>query len=242
VTNKNPYLSIVIPAYNEADRLAPNISAIIKYVGKNYPSSEIIFVNDGSTDATAEVIKTAIKGVTCARLISYSPNKGKGYAIRQGVLSSSGEVVLFMDADLSTPLSEIPNILNLLTRHADIVIGSRGLVSDKVIKKPPIFRRFSSWVFDQIKYLLVGLRRFKDTQCGFKIFKGEVARRLFAKSKINRFMFDVEILYLAERDGLKIIEMPVTWSNMPGSKVRFFEGLINMFRDLWHIRYTHMHE
>lgn len=241
MASKKPYLSVIVPAYNEEARLAPNVNKILNYLEANYPNFELIFVNDGSSDRTAKVIKQAIAQNPRARLLSYETNKGKGYATRKGVIDSKGEVVLFMDADMSTPLTEIPNILKLLT-GADIVIGSRGIVGNKVIKKPPLFRKFSSWVFDQIKYQLVGLRRFKDTQCGFKVFRGAVARELFSISKIDRFMFDVEILHLAEKRGLKIIEMPVTWSDMPGSKVRFWEGVINMFRDLWQIRYTHNYE
>lgn len=220
-----PQLSVVIPAYNEAVRLGRNIENVIDYLAKNFPSHELIVVDDGSTDNTAEIVKK-YKNI---RLISYTPNQGKGYAIRMGVSQTSGETVLFMDADLSTPLSEIPKIMDKL-KYGDIVIGSRGK-SDA-----PAHRQIASFIFDQVKYLMVGLRRLRDTQCGFKVFKGEIARKLFAMGRINRFMFDVEILYLAEKFGFKIDEMQITWADVPGSKVRFWEGLINMFKDLWRIR------
>lgn len=227
-----PKLSVIIPAYNEEKKLGPNLSPVLKYLHRYYPDFELIFVDDGSTDNTAKLIRQALAKESKARLISYRPNKGKGYAVRTGVMASVGKQVLFMDADLSTPLSEIPKILNIL-KDSDIVIGSRGK-SDA-----PFRRQIASHIFDQIKYMIVGLRRFKDTQCGFKAYKGDIARVLFAKSKVDRFMFDVEILYLAEKMKLKIVELHVSWSDMPDSKVRFWEGVVNMFRDLWRIRKLH---
>lgn len=222
-----PKLSVIIPAYNEAKRLGPHLNEVVAYLKTNYPGSELIIVDDGSTDETASVVKKHK-----VKLISYLPNRGKGYAIRTGVSATTGEMVLFMDADLSTPLTEIPKIIKVLGNN-DIVIGSRGK-SDA-----PFYRQIASFIFDQIKFIMVGLRRFKDTQCGFKIFKGDVARRLFAKGQIDRYMFDAEILYMAERSGLTIVELPISWADVPGSHVRFWEGLINMFRDLWRIRQLH---
>ncbi|MEK7164159.1 MAG: dolichyl-phosphate beta-glucosyltransferase [Patescibacteria group bacterium] len=228
-----PDLSVIIPVYNEAKRFGPHLKSILKYLNKNYPSFELIVVDDGSNDMTAEIIRRE----KIVKLISYTPNRGKGYAIRTGVAVAKGKLILFMDADLSTPLTEIPKIIKVLGNN-DIVIGSRGS-GDNVKKNAPLFRRLASFVFDQIKFFMVGLRRFKDTQCGFKIFKGDIAQKLFSQAKIDRFMFDVEILYLAEKSGLKIVELPVTWADVPGSHVRFWEGIINMFRDLWRIRQIH---
>ncbi len=221
-------LSVVIPAYNEAIRLGKNIGSVLSYLETNFPNHELIVVNDGSTDDTAEIIKN-YKNI---KLISYDKNMGKGYAIRAGVKETKGQIVLFMDADLSTPLEEIPHILEFIKNY-DIVIGSRGK-SDA-----PFYRQIASSIFDQVKHLMVGLRDLHDTQCGFKVFRGEVARKLFAMGIINRFMFDVEILYLAEKLGYTIGEMPVTWADVPGSKVRFWEGIVNMFKDLWKIRNYH---
>ncbi len=230
-------ISVIIPSFNEEKRLGPHLDPVLEFFRSRYPDFELIIVDDGSSDATAHTVSAVIAKEPRARLISYHPNRGKGYAVRTGVLASRGDPVLFMDADLSTPLSEIPKILAALP-GADIVIGSRGQAKSQINKRPPLFRRLSSLIFDQIKYSLVGLRRFKDTQCGFKVFRGPIARQLFAKSQIDRFMFDVEILYLAEKAGLVIREMPVTWADAPGSTVRFWEGVISMFRDLWRIRYT----
>jgi dolichyl-phosphate beta-glucosyltransferase len=231
-------LSLIIPAYNEAERLGPNLGSVLAFLGARYPDYELIVVDDGSADRTAEVVAAAIASEPRARLITYRPNRGKGHAVRTGVLASRGDQVLFMDADLSTPLDEIPRVLERLAA-ADVVIGSRGLPEAEIRVRPPLYRRLASWVFDQIKYALVGLRRFRDTQCGFKAFHGEVARQLFALGRVDRFMFDVEILFLAERAGLRILELPVTWADRPGSKVRFWEGLVNLFRDLGRIRRLH---
>jgi dolichyl-phosphate beta-glucosyltransferase len=234
------HLSIIIPAYNEAQRLGAGLPAILAYLDARTPGCELIVVDDGSADGTAAVVSAALAGRPRARLISYPQNRGKGFAVRQGVLASAGAAVLFMDADLSTPLDEIPRLLGVLAaERADIVIGSRGLPEADIRVRPPLHRQAASFLFDQIKYALVGLRRFRDTQCGFKVFRGPVARQLFALSRVDRFMFDVEILYLAERAGLRIHEMPVAWADMPGSKVRFWEGVVNMFRDLWRIRRLH---
>jgi len=234
-------LSIVIPAYNEAERLDPHLGPVLKYLDDNYPSYELIIVDDGSKDATAKKVAAAIASEPRAKLISYTPNRGKGYAVKTGVLATHGDSVLFIDADLSTPLSEIPRILKLLT-GADIVIGSRGKDSSTVSKPAPLYRRLASVTFDQIKFALVGLRQFKDTQCGFKVFRGQIARRLFGQSQIERFMFDAEILYLAQKQKLRIREMPVAWADVSGSHVKFWEGIINMFRDLIRIRYTNKYE
>lgn len=232
----NPGLSVIIPAYNEEKRLGPNLKPVLKYLDVHFPNYELVIIDDGSTDNTVQTVSKEIINNTKVKLIAYQPNRGKGYAVRTGVMASKGDLVLFMDADLSTPLEEIPHIIELLKNY-DVVIGSRGI--SKVVKQAPIHRRLASFIFDQIKYFMVGLRRFKDTQCGFKVFRGPIARQLFAKSQVDRFMFDVEILYLAEQRGLRIGEMPVAWADVPGSHVRFFEGVVNMFRDLWRIRSLH---
>lgn len=233
-------LSVIIPAYNEAERLGPQLGAVRAYLDAHFPDHELIVVDDGSRDATAARVTAALAGAPRARLLSYQPNRGKGAAVRAGVAVSRGAVVLFMDADLSTPLTEIPRLLAVLAaERADVVIGSRGLPQAEIRVRPPLYRRLASALFDQVKYALVGLRRFTDTQCGFKAFRGEVARPLFALGQVDRFMFDVEILFLAERAGLRIVEMPVTWADMPGSKVRFWEGAVQMLRDLWRIRRLH---
>ena len=231
-------LSVIIPAYNEAQRLPPHASGLLAYLRAHYPAFELIVVDDGSRDDTATVVRAALAGEPRARLLAYQPNRGKGYAIRTGVLASRGAAVLFLDADMSTPIEEIPAALEQLAR-ADIVIGSRDLPSSDIRGQQPVYRRLASEVFKWIRFGMVGLWRISDTQCGFKAYRGPLARQLFALARVDRFMFDVEILYLAERAGLRIQEMPVRWADAPGSTVRFREGLVHMLRDLWRIPRLH---
>jgi len=231
-------LSVIIPAYNERARLIPHLPPTLSYLREHYPSFELLVVDDGSSDGTAEAARAALTAEPGAQVISYQPNRGKGHAIRTGVLASRGARVVFLDADFSTSVEEIPRALALL-ETADIVIGSRSLPDSDIRVKPPLYRRLATLTFDLVKHLVVGLWRFSDTQCGFKAYRGEVARRLFGLGQVDRFMFDVEILYMAERAGLNIKELPVRWTNAPGSKVRFWDGLVNTVRDLWRIRMLH---
>jgi len=231
-------LSVIIPAFNEARRLPPHINGLLTYLRAHYPDFELIVVDDGSRDETAALIRTALAGEPRARLLTYQSNRGKGYAIRTGVLASCGAVVVFLDADMSTPIEEIPAALECLAQ-ADIVIGSRDLPSSDIRARQPLFRQLASELFKWVRILMVGLWDISDTQCGFKAYRGPVARQLFALARVDRFMFDVEILYLARRAGLRIVEIPVLWTDSPGSKVRFWEGLVNMIRDLWRIRWQH---
>ena len=233
-----PVLSVIIPAYNEAQRLLPQVRSVLDYLRAHYPAFELILVDDGSQDGTAAALQTALANEPRARLLSYRPNRGKGYAIRAGVQASRGAAVVFLDADMSTPIQEIPEALKRL-EQADIVIGSRNLPSSDIRAHPPLYRRLASELFKWMRYLMVGLWSISDTQCGFKAYRGPVARQLFALARVDRFMFDVEILYLAERAGLRIQEMPVRWTDAAGSTVRFWEGLVNMVRDLWRIRRLH---
>ncbi len=233
-----PALSVVIPAFNEEARLPPHLGAVLAYLRVHYPAFELLVVDDGSRDGTVAAVTAALAGEPRARVVAYTPNRGKGYAIRTGVLASRGAQVVFLDADLSTPIDEIPRALELL-REAEIVIGSRDLPNSDVRVPQPLFRRVASDLFKWVRYLMVGLWRISDTQCGFKAYRGPVARQLFALAQIDRFMFDVEILYLAERAGLRIVEMPVRWEDSPGSKVQLGEGLQNTVRDLWRIRRLH---
>jgi dolichyl-phosphate beta-glucosyltransferase len=233
-----PALSVIIPAYNERERLPPHLGPVLAYLRQHYPAFELLVVDDGSRDGTAEAARAALTGEPRARVLAYQPNRGKGYAIRHGMQASRGQQVVFLDADLSTPIEEIPRALARLAQ-ADLVIGSRDLPSSDVRVPQPLFRRVASEVFRWARNLTLGLWHIADTQCGFKAYRGPLARQLFAVAQIDRFMFDVEILYLAERAGLRIVELPVQWTDAPGSKVRFWQGLRDMLRDLWRIRRLH---
>ncbi len=232
-------LSVVVPVYNEAQRIGPTLATLLDYLRGLDLSWELFVVNDGSRDSTAELVDQALKNVAGAHLLNYQPNRGKGYAVRTGVLASQGRWVIFLDADLSTPVEEIGNALKHLDAGVDIVIGSRAHPDARIEKRPALFRRFATAVFDQVKFLLVGLREISDTQCGFKGYRRTAVVPLYERSVVNRFMFDVEILFLAKRAGLQMVELPVRWRDVPGSTVRFWLGVYSMFRDLLRIRWAH---
>jgi dolichyl-phosphate beta-glucosyltransferase len=198
-------------------------------------------VDDGSRDQTVQVIHSKIDQSNCARLITYQPNRGKGFAVRQGMLASQGQVAVFTDADLSTPITEIESALKHLESGFDIVMGSRALAESRIVRHQPPYRRLGSRVFNVLRDGIVGvdISRFKDTQCGFKAFRGSVARRLFGLLRVDGFMFDVELLYVAIKLGYRIREVPVRWTDVPGSKLRLVRDTARMFRDLAMIRLMH---
>lgn len=225
-------LSIIIPVYNEERKIADTLLSLLEFLKYHRLEAEIIMVDDGSTDRTLWIAERFIKLI---KIIPVYPNKGKGFAIKTGVTAASGDLVLFMDADLATPLTEIPKILKkIINENADIVIGSRGLVRNQV--KRTLFRSIAGKIFVLISHLLIPLPH-KDTQCGFKIFRREVAKEIFNRAKISRWAFDMEILFLARKMGLKVLEMPVVWREMAGSKVRMFRDAILMTKDLLAIRF-----
>ena len=236
-----PFLSVVIPSYNEQARIEDTLTSVLAYLQARECSYEIIIVDDGSRDKTARIVDSKIHGLDCARLIAYQPNRGKGYAVRQGMLTSRGEIAVFTDADLSTPVTEIEVALKHVQDGFDVVIGSRAMAESKISRYQPQYRRVGSRVFNILRDGIVGvdISRFKDTQCGFKAFRGPVARRLFGLARVDGFMFDVETLYVATKLGYRIHEMPVHWTDMPGSKLRLVRDTARMFRDLAAIRFVH---
>lgn len=236
-----PFLSVIVPTYNEEKRIGNTLTAILTYLQAQTFRSEIIVVDDGSRDNTIQVVESRIRGMDNARLIAYQPNRGKGYAVRQGMAASQGEWALFTDADLSTPVTTIGLALDHLQNGFDVVIGSRAIAGSKISRYQPAYRRVGAKIFNVLRDGIVGvdISRFKDTQCGFKAFRGLVARHLFGLLRIDGFMFDVEMLYVAMRLGYRIYEMPVDWTDMPGSKLRLVRDTVRMFRDLASIRLAH---
>jgi glycosyltransferase involved in cell wall biosynthesis len=231
-------LSFVIPAYNEAARLGNTLKQVLVYLESQPYKSEVIVVNDGSTDNTAQVVEAVFTSHAVSipsRLISYSPNRGKGYAVRQGLLAAKGAVALFSDADLSTPVTDLPLLLNpILAGDFDVVFGSRAMDRSLIGVHQPWLREQSGRFFNLIMQLATGLP-YSDTQCGFKAFRLEVCRPIVAGATLDRFGFDVELLYLAHRAGLRLSEQPVHWNDATGSKVGLLNGL-DGFRELRQLR------
>jgi dolichyl-phosphate beta-glucosyltransferase len=199
---------------------------------------EIIVVDDGSSDGTGRIVVHIAKDIRNVRLVRYEKNRGKGHALRTGVLVTKGDFVLVMDADLSTPMDELRKLIPYLSDGGfDIAIGSRALALSDIIKKQPWWRRGMGKTFNRIvKALVIG--GFSDTQCGFKLFKGEIARGLFREAKIDRFAYDVEILALARKKGYGIKEVPIRWINSPESRVDPVKDSLQMLADLVRIRFA----
>ena len=227
-------LSLIIPAYNEAERIEPTLVRVVQWADKQAFDVEILVVDDGSQDATIEVASSVDPRV---RVLSNGTNRGKGYSVRHGVLESRGDHVLFSDADLSTPIEEYERLLAAL-KTADIAIGSRALDRSKVTNRQPIYREAMGRTFNRIvQTLAVGGVR--DTQCGFKLFPGDIARDLFSQVTIEGFAFDVEVLFLARRRGLRIAEVPVFWANDERTHVHAVYHSLSMLRDVALLRWRH---
>jgi len=227
-------MSVVIPAFNEATRLPDTLARIDAHLEARGESGwEIIVVDDGSTDETAGSARRAAAGLSCpVEVVTLSANRGKGAAIREGVRRSRGERVLVTDADLSTPIEEWTR---LAETGAPIAIGSRALDETTVKRRQAPYRRTLGRLFNRLVQRL-SVPGIRDTQCGFKLFDGEVARALFGEARIDRFAYDVEILALARSRGIRIAEVPVLWFNSPESKVSVVRDLLPTLRDLVRIR------
>lgn len=230
-------LSIVIPAYNEANRLPNTMEKIVLYFYEKGASFELIVVDDGSKDNTAEIILQASKQYPEIRLIRSKQNYGKGHTVRKGVLEARGEYILFTDSDLSTPITELPGLWHALTEEGfDIAIGSRSLPEAQILVCQPWYRSIFGQFYPFFVHLLV-MNDFRDTQCGFKLFRRNVAYRLFSLLKTKGFSFDVEILLRAKTSGCRVKEVPVIWSNSRESKVLLWRDSFRMLKELIQIRF-----
>ena len=228
-----PFLSIVIPAYNEAGRIVSSLEAIQQYAeGKDF-SVEVIVVDDGSTDNTVEVA-SAQAGV---RVLRNQGNRGKGFSVRHGVLEARGELILFTDADLSAPIEEADKLLAAMeSSHADAVVGSRALQRELIGAHQSLFREWGGRFFNLLVRIFSGLKIY-DTQCGFKLFRSRTTRRAFELQRVDRFGFDPEILFLVERMGGKVVEVPVRWNHNPATKVHYLRDSLHMTLDLVVLRW-----
>jgi dolichyl-phosphate beta-glucosyltransferase len=235
-----PPFSIVIPCFNEAARIGETLRLTLDYLAGSAPESELIVVKDGSTDATATITREVFSDTKIAtRLLENFPNRGKGAAVRSGLLAAQKPIGLFSDADLSTPLAETPKLIEPIAHgEIDIAFGSRALDRSLIGIRQPWRREQAGRIFNLLVRIATGLP-FCDTQCGFKAFRHNVCRPIIEVARIDGFAFDVELLYLAQRAGLRIREIPVRWNHAEGSKVRFFHDSLGMLREVIALRKKH---
>jgi len=230
-----PLLSIIIPAYNEEKRIRPTLERVFAFLdAQDYPA-EVILVDDCSTDKTIEVAREASRGRGNFVVLRNEVNMGKGASVRRGMLEAKGDCLLFSDADLSTPIEETARFLQKIREGYGVLIGSRAMRESNIVAHQPWHRQLMGKTFNKIaRFMLV--RGIKDTQCGFKMFTREAARKIFPLQRVNRFAFDVEILFLARKLGYKIREIPVTWKDAPHTSVSTFRDSLSMFMALFTIR------
>ncbi len=229
-------LTVVVPAYNEASKIRGDLSEISHYLSSAGISYEIIVVDDGSTDMTGQAVEEFCKANPAIIYLRNEANRGKGYAVKRGVLAGNGRYISFIDAGLCVPPADIGMALDYLSRGYDIAIGSRGLPESCIVRKQSWYRRLGARVFARIAWRIMGLSEIKDTQCGFKFFRRDVARDLFSSLATAGFMFDVELLRRAVKRGYRIKQFAVTWSNDPDSRYRVFSGSLRISIELLKIR------
>jgi dolichyl-phosphate beta-glucosyltransferase len=227
-------LSLVIPAYNEEKRIGSSLAQIIAYFQRNGYSYELIVVDDGSTDRTVEVVRELMAEEENARLL-YAKHSGKGSAVRKGILSAKGQYVFFTDADLSTPITELTKFLEQLNQGYKVVIGSRKIAGANVEVHQSWLRESMGKVFTWLTNVIL-TKNISDVTCGFKGFNRSVAQEVFSRQQINDWSFDAEILFLAQKYGYSIKEVPVRWRNDPATKVNLFEDTVRSFLGLLKIR------
>ena len=229
-------LSIVVPCYREARRVQRTATVLAEYFRKRRGPFEIILVNDGSPDATEREARAAARRLREVRVLSYARNRGKGHALRKGILAARGKRLLFLDADLSTKPDQFPKLETRLINGADIAIGSRKMKGAHLVRRQPWWRENMGKVFTGlVRRLLVDV---SDVTCGFKAMRTDVAKELFSKQVLNDWSFDAEVLFLAERSGYRIDEVPVVWKDNPDSHVRVLSAALASLKGLMLIRWN----
>lgn len=233
-----PYLSLIIPAYNEALRLCPSLEKILAYLHSRSFTAEVIVVDDGSSDGTGDVARQALEGQATYRVLRNEPNRGKALSVKRGLLEGRGQYLLFSDADLSTPIDEADKLLAELEAGADVAIASRQLPGSKLAVHQPWYREMGGRMFGVLNKTIL-LPGIPDSQCGFKAFKREAAHRILAHQKLTGWAFDAELMYIARKLGLRIAQVPVTWVNDPNSKVKMLRDGFKMVGDLLRVKRLH---
>jgi dolichyl-phosphate beta-glucosyltransferase len=231
--------SIILPAYNERARIAGTLDRILAHAAERSWNVEVIVVNDGSTDDTAAMVRDYAAKHRVLRLLENPGNRGKGYSVRNGMLRATGDILLFSDADLSSPIEEADKLFSAIANGADIAIGSRWVDPRLQIRRQPLHRRLFGRIFNLALRIILGLQ-YKDTQCGFKAFTRRSAQDIFPLQKIERWGFDPEILYLAKKFGFTVSEVPVAWSHREGTRIHPLRDGIRMFSELLKVRWYAM--
>ena len=229
--------SIIIPAFNEGRRLEPTLKRVLAYASQLGGDSEVIVVNDGSRDNTADLVHGYAKANHSLRLLENPGNRGKGFSVRNGMLHAQGEVMLFSDADLSAPIEEASKLFAAISQGADVAIGSRWLRTELQTQRQSLVRQLFGRVFNLLLRIVLGLR-FKDTQCGFKAFTRRAADEVFPCQLIERWGFDPELIFLAGKKGLKVVEVPVQWAHEEGGSIHPFRDGMRMLMEVLKIRWN----
>lgn len=229
--------SIVIPAYNEEARIGATLAEVVRCVQENAWSAEITVVDDGSTDSTAAIVKAVAAQYPIVHLLPNGANRGKGYSVRNGMLHANGEIVMFTDADLSSPMQEAHRLFNAIRRGADVAIGSRWLERGRQTIQQPLYRQLFGRCFNLVTRMIMRLP-FADTQCGFKAFTREAAQTIFQLQRIERWGFDPEILFIALKHGYTVREVPVTWGHDERSRISYLKDGLKMLEELIFIRWN----
>jgi dolichyl-phosphate beta-glucosyltransferase len=234
---ERPIYSIIIPAYNETARIGGALVQVLRCIHERKWLAEILVVDDGSVDDTADVVRRFAAANPEVRLIENGQNRGKGYSVRHGMLSASADIVMFTDADLSSPIEEAELLFAALRGGADIAIGSRWLERKRQTAKQPLYRQLFGRCFNGVTRLVMGLP-FADTQCGFKAFRRPVAQTIFQLQRIERWGFDPELLFVARKRGYAIREVPVTWGHDERSRISYLKDGAKMLEDVLRIRWN----
>lgn len=242
-TSRQPDISLIVPVYNEQERIAESLYQIKDYLENSELTYEVLVIDDGSKDLTTEIVKfvdiygAEVKSQPEGRLKQNNINQGKGYSIANGMLHSRGRIVAFTDADVATPITELPKLLDKIEQGFDVAIGTRKHSLSKTSGRTPL-RLFLSWGFNLVARSL-GLVKVRDSQCGFKAYTRDAAIKVAEHQQINRFCFDVEQLYISDKLGYKICEVPVIWNHSEGSSLSLLKDSIHMLVDLLRIRFVH---